>query len=120
MPARQRRSTKRLPNYDKAVLGAVKDASDSITNLRAVEAEGAEQQAALKASQDSFALATERYRSGLNPLQNALDAEAVLIEARRGDATLAADTASARVALLMALGGGFDMKEFKERDHEQR
>ena len=62
---------------------------------------------ALTASQASFDLAGRRYHSGLSPQTNVLDAEELLIQSRRADASLAADTASARVALLMALGGGF-------------
>jgi NodT family efflux transporter outer membrane factor (OMF) lipoprotein len=107
-----------VADYNGAVVGAVKQVSDAITNLRAIEAEADQQRAALKAADASFSLASERYRSGLNPLQNALDAESVLIQARRDDAALSADIASARVALLMALGGGFDNS--KDDDHEQR
>ena len=55
----------------------------------------------------SFNLATERYRSGLSPQLNALNAETIAIQARRQNAALAADTATARVSLLMAIGGGF-------------
>jgi outer membrane protein TolC len=56
----------------------------------------------------------------LNPLQNALDAQAVLIQTERDDAALTADMASARVSLLMALGGGFDgvKTNSKDDDHE--
>jgi NodT family efflux transporter outer membrane factor (OMF) lipoprotein len=110
-----------VAEYNQSVVGAVKQVSDGITNLRAVEDEAAQQRAARKAADESFHLATERYRSGLNPLQTALDAESVLIQAKRDDAALSADTASARVALLMALGGGFDAAKFESKDdsHEQ-
>jgi NodT family efflux transporter outer membrane factor (OMF) lipoprotein len=110
-----------VADYNQSVIGAVKQVSDDITNLRVVEDEAAQQRAARQAADASFRLATERYRSGLNPLQNALDAEAILIQAKRDDAALAADTASARVALLMALGGGFDAAKFESKDdsHEQ-
>jgi NodT family efflux transporter outer membrane factor (OMF) lipoprotein len=107
-------------DYNKSVVGAVKQVADGITNLRAIEGEAAEQRAALAAANESFRLATERYRSGLNPLQNTLDAQQVQIEARRQNAALSADIASARVALLLAAGGGFEPMNFKDDDHEQR
>lgn len=109
-----------VADYNGAVVNAIKQASDGITNLRAISAEGVQQRAARRAAEESFALATQRYRSGLNPLQSALDAEAVLIQTKRDDAALAADTASARVALVMALGGGFDAAKItpKDDDHE--
>ena len=47
------------------------------------------------------------YRSGLSPQLNVLSAEDVLIQAKRQDAAISADLLSARVALLMALGGGY-------------
>lgn len=110
-----------VADYNQSVVGAVKQVSDGITNLRAIEDEAAQQRAAKAAAGQSFDLATRRYRSGLNPLQTALDAQSVLIQAERDDAALAADTASARVSLLMAIGGGFDAAKFESKDdpHEQ-
>jgi NodT family efflux transporter outer membrane factor (OMF) lipoprotein len=111
-----------VADYNQSVVGAVKQVSDGITNLHAIEGEASQQRAARNAAEQSFDLATRRYRSGLNPLQTALDAESVLIQTKRDDAALAADTASARVALLMALGGGFDAAKFESKDQndEQR
>ncbi len=111
-----------VADYNGSVVNAVKQAADGIANLRAVRDEAVQQRAARNAAEQSFDLATRRYRSGLNPLQTALDAESVLIQTKRDDAALAADTASARVALLMALGGGFDAARTnsKDDDHEQR
>lgn len=104
-----------VADYNQAVVGAARQVSDGITNLRAVEGEAAQQRAARRAAEQSFHLATRRYKSGLNPLQTALDAESVLIQTERDDAALLADTASARVALLMAIGGGFQKDDSDEQ-----
>jgi NodT family efflux transporter outer membrane factor (OMF) lipoprotein len=96
-----------VADYNQTVVNAVKQTADCITELRTIEDQATQQRAALDAAQASFDLTTRRYRSGLNPQQNVLDSEAVLIQARRQYAALSADTASARVALLMAIGGGF-------------
>jgi len=109
-----------VADYNGSVVNAVKQAADGISNLRAVQDEAAQQRAAREAAQQSFDLATKRYKSGLNPLQTALDAQSVLIQTERDDAALAADTASARVTLLMALGGGFEPANSKDDDDEQR
>ena len=61
----------------------------------------------MTAAQASFSLASERYRSGLIPQLNVLSAEDLVIRAQRQSATLSADLLSARVTLVMALGGGF-------------
>jgi NodT family efflux transporter outer membrane factor (OMF) lipoprotein len=109
-----------VADYNNAVINAVKQASDGITNLDAVSGEAAQQRMAYKAAEESFQLANKRYKSGLNPLQTALDAESTLIQTERDEAGLTADAASARVALLMALGGGFDAAttNSKDEDHE--
>jgi NodT family efflux transporter outer membrane factor (OMF) lipoprotein len=96
-----------VADYNEAVVTAVKQTADALTQLRAVEDQGVQQKLALGAAQASFDLATRRYRSGLSPQLNVLNVEDLLIQTRREQAALAADTASARVALVMALGGGF-------------
>ncbi len=96
-----------VANYNETVVGAVRQAADALTQLRAVEDQAAQQRAALAAAQASFDLAQRRYRSGLNPQQNVLDTQAILIQAQRQYAALSSDEASARIALVMAVGGGF-------------
>jgi NodT family efflux transporter outer membrane factor (OMF) lipoprotein len=97
-----------VADYNQTIVNAVKQAADDVTELRTIQDQAAQQRTALAAAESSFDLTTRRYRSGLNPQQNVLDSEATLIQARRQFAALAADTASARVSLLMAMGGGFD------------
>jgi NodT family efflux transporter outer membrane factor (OMF) lipoprotein len=97
-----------VADYNEAVVTAVKQTSDAMTQIDALREQVAQDKIALQSANASFNLATERYRSGLSPQTNALDAETVLIQARQEDAVLAADTASARISLLMAIGGGFE------------
>ncbi len=96
-----------VADYNQSVLTAVKQAADALTEIRTLQDQAVEHRTALAAAQSSFDLATRRYRSGLSPQTNVLDAESLLIAAHRQAAALTADTASARVSLLMALGGGF-------------
>ncbi|HTT99118.1 MAG TPA: efflux transporter outer membrane subunit [Rhizomicrobium sp.] len=107
-----------VADYNSTVVNAVRQASDGITNLRAIDGEAAQQHAALRAVEQSFDLTVKRYKNGLNPLQTTLDAESVLIQARRDNASLSADAASARVSLLMALGGGFDGSKLISKDDD--
>jgi len=96
-----------VASYNQSVVGAVKQTADAITDLQSLEGQAAQQREALRASNASFDLATRRYRSGLSPQLNVLSAEDVLIQAKRQDASISADLLSARVSLLMALGGGY-------------
>ena len=95
-----------VADYNEAVVTAVKQTSDAMTQIDSLRDQTEQDKIALDAARASFDLATRRYHSGLSPQTNALDAETVLIQARRQDAVLSADTAMARVALLMAIGGG--------------
>ena len=96
-----------VADYNESVVAAVRQTADALTQIDTLRSESEEQRIALDAANASFNLATERYRSGLSPQSNALDAETILIQARRQNAALSADTASARVTLLMAIGGGY-------------
>jgi NodT family efflux transporter outer membrane factor (OMF) lipoprotein len=107
-----------VSNYNTTVIAAVKDTADALTDLRSLENQAGDQKTALSDAQESFDFASERYRSGLLPQQTMLDAESLLLEARQQDAALAADTISARVTLLMAIGGGFKLDNSAGNDHE--
>ena len=97
-----------VADYNNAIVAAVKQTADALTELRTIQDQAEDQRQALAAAEDSFGMAAQRYRSGLSPQLNVLSAEDLLILARRQSAALEADTAGARVSLIMALGGGFD------------
>jgi NodT family efflux transporter outer membrane factor (OMF) lipoprotein len=96
-----------VADYNETVVTAVRQTADAVTNIQSLQNQSADQRSALSDAQASFDLSVQRYRSGLSPQQNTLDAESLLIQARAQGAALSADTLSARVALLMALGGGW-------------
>lgn len=96
-----------IADYNEAVVTSVKEAADAITSLQAAQGRLSEQGTAMDAAQASFSLARDRYTSGLIPQLNVLSAEDLVIRAQRQSATLNADLLSARVTLVMALGGGF-------------
>jgi NodT family efflux transporter outer membrane factor (OMF) lipoprotein len=96
-----------IADYNEAVVTSVREAADAITSLEGAQGRLAEQSTAMSAAQASFSLARDRYSSGLIPQLNVLSAEDLVIRAQRQSATLNADLLSARVTLVMALGGGF-------------
>jgi NodT family efflux transporter outer membrane factor (OMF) lipoprotein len=96
-----------VADYNQSVVTAVKQTADALTQIENLRQQSGQQKIALDAANASFDLATRRYHSGLSPQLNALNAETILIQARRQNAALAADAAAARVSLLMAIGGGF-------------
>ncbi|MEJ0024886.1 MAG: efflux transporter outer membrane subunit [Rhizomicrobium sp.] len=96
-----------VANYNWAVVTAVRQTADALTDLKSLQDRSADQRGAVTDAQASFDLARERYRSGLSPQQTTLDAEGLLIQTRMQSAQLAGDTIAARVTLLMAIGGGY-------------
>jgi NodT family efflux transporter outer membrane factor (OMF) lipoprotein len=96
-----------VADYNEAVVTAVRETADALTTIASVQGRLGEQTTAMSAAQASFSLSRERYTSGLIPQLNVLSAQDLVIRAQRQSATLNADLLSARVTLVMALGGGF-------------
>jgi NodT family efflux transporter outer membrane factor (OMF) lipoprotein len=96
-----------VADYNGAVLDAVKQTADAMTQVRSLEARRAEQQNALDSATRSFNMAQERYTLGLSNQLPLLVAESTLLQARQTMAGLVADAATQRITLLLAAGGTF-------------
>jgi NodT family efflux transporter outer membrane factor (OMF) lipoprotein len=96
-----------VADYNGAVLGAVRDTADALTQVKSLSDQRAEQQKALDSAGRALKLAEERYRLGLSGQIPMLTAEATLLAARQQMAALTAQAASQRITLLLATGGGF-------------
>lgn len=94
-------------SYNETVLRAVKESSDQVSRLQSLDRQLSDQQRALAAAEDAWQLAQQRYRAGLATYLTVLNAETQVLNARRQRVNLLADRTSARVALLVALGGSF-------------
>jgi NodT family efflux transporter outer membrane factor (OMF) lipoprotein len=96
-----------VADYNGAVLDAVKQTADAMTQVQDLAARRAEQQNTLAAASRAFDLAQERYREGLSPQLPVLITEASLLQARQQMAELIAEGATQRVTLLLSAGGTF-------------
>ncbi len=97
-----------VADYNGAVVGAIKQAADAMTQVKSLTEERADQQAALDSATRAFSLAETRYKDGLSDQLPMLTAEATLLSARQQMAALVAQTATERVTLLLSVGGGFN------------
>ena len=97
-----------VSDYNGAVLNAVKQTADAMTQVKSLAAQRADQQAALDSATRAFKLAEERYTSGLSDQIPMLTAEATLQTARQQMAGLVAESAIQRITLLLSVGGGFN------------
>ncbi|GAA0546454.1 NodT family efflux transporter outer membrane factor (OMF) lipoprotein [Rhizomicrobium palustre] len=108
-----------VADYNQSLLTAVRQTADAITGLRSVDAQATEQVQALADATESYNLTVSRYKNGLASELSLLSVEDTLIQARRQSALLQAEKASVRVALVIALGGGFDATQSnKSESHE--
>jgi NodT family efflux transporter outer membrane factor (OMF) lipoprotein len=97
-----------VADYDNSVLGAVREASDAITNVRSSDEALAEQGRVVQGLRDTVRLDEVRVRTGLGSQLDAIDSGFRLLQAEQDLVGLQADALTRRVQLVAALGGGFD------------
>ena len=96
-----------LAQYDAAVLEALHQTADAITSLKALDVRTKKTKAARDAAERAYNVASQRYRGGLSTFLEVLVAEDTLITNRRAMADIRARGFALDVALIKALGGGF-------------
>jgi NodT family efflux transporter outer membrane factor (OMF) lipoprotein len=94
--------------YNETVLNAVQQTADQLSLLRSYTQQLAQSRQTLTASEEAYRLAERRYDAGLDNYLNVLNAETRVLDARRGYISVLSAQATARVGLLLALGGSFD------------
>lgn len=102
-----------IADYNQKVVGAVRETADALARIHSLADDRARQAEIVRGFAETGRLNTIRVSSGLESKLGLVDNDVRLLDARQADANLAADAASQRVALVMALGGGFDPKEAK-------
>jgi NodT family efflux transporter outer membrane factor (OMF) lipoprotein len=102
-----------VADYNEKVVGAVREAADALTRIQSLAADRARQAEVVRGFAETGRLNTIRVSTGLESKLGLVDNDVRLLDAQQADANLAADAASQRVALVLALGGGFDPKDVK-------
>ncbi|TXC69770.1 efflux transporter outer membrane subunit [Sphingomonas ginsenosidivorax] len=94
-------------DYNDRVAGAVREAGDALARVGALAADRARQREVVRGFSETGRLNAVRVASGLDSRLELVDNDVRTLEAEQADANLAADAAQQRVALVLALGGGF-------------
>ncbi|WP_343527662.1 efflux transporter outer membrane subunit [Sphingomonas sp.] len=94
-------------DYNNRVVGAVREAADAVTRSRTIAAERTRQTEVVRGLAETRRLNAIRVSSGLQSQLGLIDPDIRQLEADQADANLAADAVQARIALAVALGGGF-------------
>jgi NodT family efflux transporter outer membrane factor (OMF) lipoprotein len=95
-----------VADYNGAVVDAVKQAADAMTQVKSLAAQRQQRMAAAQSAARAFSLAQSRYKNGLSTQLPMLTAESTLLSARQALAAVVAQGAVQRVTLLLTLGGG--------------
>jgi NodT family efflux transporter outer membrane factor (OMF) lipoprotein len=96
-----------VTGYNQAVLTAVQETSDQLSNIASLDSSLVEQQQSLDDAEEAFRLATRRYDAGVTTYLTVLATETEVLAARRQRVDLEWARASARVTLLIDVGGDF-------------
>jgi NodT family efflux transporter outer membrane factor (OMF) lipoprotein len=94
--------------YNEAVVGAAREAADAIARVQAADTARVRQRAVVAGFAETGRLNAIRVRSGLDSRLTGIDNDIRLLDAELAAANLTIDALSARAALAVALGGGFD------------
>ena len=95
-------------SYNAVVLDAVKEVVDPLTSLRTLAQQQAQQAQALSIAQRTHELARQRRDAGVTPTLQVLLAESNVLQQQRAGLELQARLLDVQVALVRALGAGFN------------
>lgn len=97
-----------VASYNEALTQALHETADALRSLTALTDRSAATDSALNHSEESYRLAKARYQGGIADYLTVLTTEDALLQARLADAAIHARGYSLEVALVKALGGGFE------------
>lgn len=96
-----------VAQYNKSLVKALGDVSDTLSQLREIGRQIQAQQHAAQIVQSSYNTVVQRYGSGIGNYLDVLSIEQQLLQAQRQLANLNAEQIDLSIQLMQALGGGF-------------
>ena len=109
-----------VANYRQTSLAAMQQVEDSLAELRLLGEEAEITGRAVAAAQQSLEISTIQYRGGLTNSLQVIVAQASLLQNQRAAVGLLTRRMLASVALIQALGGGWDASQLPSPDDVRR
>ena len=103
-------------NYRQVSLAAFQNVEDNLAALRILEAEAAAQAEAVKSAEQSLAIALNQYRAGTVSYLNVVTAQTTAFSNERNAISILGNRLTDSVALVKALGGGWDANDLPAAD----
>lgn len=97
-----------VANYNQTLINALSDVATQISSIRSLDNQTGDAQRALDASTKAYELAVIRYKAGLSPQLQVLTADQNRLAAEQTVTNLKMRRRDLQIALIKALGGGFD------------
>jgi NodT family efflux transporter outer membrane factor (OMF) lipoprotein len=97
-----------LANYRQAVLTAFQQVEDSLSNVRILSQQIAQQQRVVASSQQALQLQTARYQTGIDPYLNVVTLQLTLLNDQQTLTNLKISQMTGAIQLIEAVGGGWN------------
>ncbi|HTJ93710.1 MAG TPA: efflux transporter outer membrane subunit [Pararobbsia sp.] len=97
-----------VAQYNQTIVNALNDVATQVASIRSTEKQLVDAQNAYDAQRHAYDLAVIRYRAGLSPQLQVLSADENLLAQEQSVVALKMNRRSQQIALIKALGGGFD------------
>ncbi len=97
-----------VANYRQTVLAGFQQVEDDIVTLRVLEQQAAIEDATVKAAREAEALTLNQYKAGTVPYSSVITAQTTRLSAEETALSVLSSRLQASVALIEALGGGWD------------
>ncbi|WP_321841172.1 efflux transporter outer membrane subunit [Paraburkholderia bannensis] len=97
-----------VANYNQTLIGALQDVATTVSSIRSADKQLVDAQNALDASTKAYQLAVIRYKAGLSEQLQVLNADQNRLASEQTVTSLKAQRRDQQMALIKALGGGFD------------
>ena len=109
-----------VANYRQTVLSAFQDVEDNLAGLRILEQEAGVQDEAVKAARESLAIVLNQYRAGTANYLAVIVIQAAALNNERTAITILGRRLTASVALIKALGGGWNETPVATADRDSK
>ena len=103
-------------NYRQVALAAFQNVEDYLATLRILEAEAAAQADAVKSAETALTIALNQYRAGIVSYLNVVTAQATAYSNERNALNILGNRLTSSVALIKALGGGWQANDLPPAD----
>jgi outer membrane protein TolC len=100
-----------VASYRQTVLAGFEQVEDDIITLRVLEEQAVIEDKTVKAAREAEALTLNQYKAGTVPYSSVINAQTTRLSAEQNELQVLSSRLQASIALIEALGGGWDQSK---------